>query len=97
MEEKRHPRKTAVALRYRDESESAPRVVAKGSGKLAERIVAVAKENNVFIQEDPDLVGLLAQLDVNTDIPEDLSRAVAEILAFVYGLNEQVPRRDGEE
>ena len=96
MEEKRHPRKKAVALRYREESESAPRVVAKGSGKLAERIIAVARENNVLIQEDPDLVGLLAQLDVKTVISEELCRAVAEILAFVCGLNEQAPSRGGE-
>ncbi len=96
MDEKRYTRKKAVALRYREESESSPRIVAKGSGKLAERIIAVAQENNVFIQEDPDLVGLLAQLDVNTDIPEDLYRAVAEILAFVYGLNQSAPMRGTE-
>ncbi|PCJ65402.1 MAG: hypothetical protein COA73_02730 [Candidatus Hydrogenedentota bacterium] len=88
-----HERKKAVALRYREESESAPRVVAKGTGKLAERIIQTARENNVFIQEDPDLVGLLAQLDVNTDIPEDLYLAVAEVLAFIYGLNQELPGR----
>lgn len=81
-------RKRAVALRYDETKEQAPRVVATGGGYLAERIIEVAEENGVHIQEDPDLVALLAKLDVNTEIPGELFGAVAEVLAFVYRLNQ---------
>ncbi len=80
-------RRRAVALRYRAESEAAPRVVAKGSGLLAERILELAREHKIHVHEDPDLVEVLAKLEVDAEIPESLYRAVAEVLAFVYRLN----------
>jgi flagellar biosynthesis protein len=79
-------RRKAVALRYEAERDSAPQVVATGQGELAERIVALAREHGVHVQEDPDLVRLLAKLDLGAEIPESLYRAVAEVLAFVYRL-----------
>ncbi len=81
------PRKKAVALRYDTESNGAPRVVAKGSGYLAESILELARAHDVHIYEDPDMVNILAALDVQTEIPENLYKAVAEVLAFVYQLN----------
>jgi FlhB-like protein len=81
-------RKRAVALRYDEAKDQSPRVVATGGGYLAERIIEVAEENGVHIQEDPDLVALLAKLDLNTEIPGELFAAVAEVLAFVYRLNQ---------
>jgi FlhB-like protein len=84
---KRHTRQKAVALRYEAEKDSAPRVVAKGSGLMAERIIALAHENDVHVLEDPDLVAVLSKLNVETQIPEELYRAVAEVLAFVYKVN----------
>lgn len=83
------PRKRAVALRYDTSDDPAPRVIAKGEGVLAERILAIAEEEGIHVQEDPDLLGLLAKLEVNDTIPEELYRAVAEVLAFVYRLNRQ--------
>jgi FlhB-like protein len=83
-------RQKAVALRYDAQRDAAPRIVAKGAGLLAERIIEIAREHGVHIQHDPDLVGLLAKIDVNASIPEDLYRAVAEVLAFVYRLNQGV-------
>jgi flagellar biosynthesis protein len=80
----------AVALRYDAEKSNAPRVVAKGSGRLAERIRELAEEHGVAIHEDPNLVEALAQLDLDRDIPEDLYRAVAEVLAFVYQMNQRM-------
>ena len=77
-------------MRYDDAKEQAPRVVATGGGYLAERIIEIAEENGIHIQEDPDLVALLAQLDLNTEIPGDLFSAVAEVLAFVYRLNRKI-------
>ncbi len=81
------PRKKAVALRYDPEQDPAPRLVAKGQGHIAEKIIQIAKEHGVHIHEDPDLVELLAALDLGQLIPEELYAALAEILAFIYRLN----------
>lgn len=90
-EGKRHIGKRAVALRYDQSSEAAPRVVAKGERLTAEKIIALAEEHGVHVHEDPDLVAVLSKLDVNAEIPEELYRAVAEVLAFVYRLNSRIP------
>lgn len=86
----RIPRKRAIALRYDMEKDAAPVVVAKGQGLLAERIVALARANGIHIQEDPDLTAMLAQVEVNAAIPAELYAAVAQILAFVYRLNNRM-------
>jgi flagellar biosynthesis protein len=77
----------AVALSYQAGKDRAPRVVAKGRGYLAERIIALAREAGIPLQTDHDLVQLLEALDLEAEIPPELYRAVAEILAFVYRLN----------
>ncbi len=82
-------RKKAAALRYKPEKDAAPKVVAKGSGKIAERILQVAKEHNVPIKDDPQLVEVLSTLDLYQEIPAELYRAVAEILAFVYRMTKK--------
>ncbi len=78
-------RQSAVALAYQNGS-AAPRVVAKGQGMLAERIIERAKEAGVFVHESPELVSLLLQVDLDQYIPSQLYRAVAELLAFIYML-----------
>ena len=83
-------RRKAAAIRYDAEQHAAPRIVAKGAGLLAERIIEVARVNGVYVHEDPDLVAVLSRLDVDTEISEALYRAVAEILAFVYRLNQRM-------
>lgn len=83
-------RRKAVALRYNLDKDEAPKIVAKGAGLLAERIIELAQEHGIQLHEDPDLVGLLSKLEVNTEIPEQLYAAVAEVLAFVYRLNQQM-------
>lgn len=82
--ENKHSRKEAAALSYRHDLMHAPAVVAKGKGVIAEAIIEKAKENHVPIEEDPSLVHLLNQLNVNDHIPEELYQAVAEIFAFIY-------------
>ncbi|MDQ1316402.1 MAG: flagellar biosynthesis protein [Candidatus Poribacteria bacterium] len=77
----------ATALKYNSQTDSAPVVKAKGMGIIADRIIEIAKENNVPTREDPDLVELLMQIDVDKEIPPELYKVVAEILAFVYRLN----------
>ncbi|MBI5091410.1 MAG: EscU/YscU/HrcU family type III secretion system export apparatus switch protein [Candidatus Hydrogenedentes bacterium] len=83
-------RRKAVAVRYDAAGDAAPRIVAKGSGLLAERILELAQQHGVYIHEDPDLVAVLSKLDVTAEIPEILYRAIAEILVFVYGLNKRM-------
>jgi flagellar biosynthesis protein len=77
----------AAALEYDAESDAAPRVVARGRGAIAEKIMALAREHNIPIRSDPGLVQLLSRLEIDEQIPIELYRAVAEILAFVYKAN----------
>lgn len=74
----------AAALKYDALKASAPQVVAKGSGLVAERILQIAKEHNVPLKEDKQLVEVLSALDLYQEIPPELYKAVAEILAFIY-------------
>ncbi|MEN1966891.1 EscU/YscU/HrcU family type III secretion system export apparatus switch protein [Lentibacillus sp. N15] len=77
-------RKKAVALRYNHQINQAPKVTATGKGLLAESIVEKAKRHHVPVQEDESLVELLAELNINETIPEELYQAVAEVFAFIY-------------
>jgi len=87
MAEDKMIHRRAVALRYKQEDDSAPRVVGKGRGKLAEKIIALAEAHGVPLYENPDLVQVLSTLEVNQEIPPKLYQAVAEVLAFVYRMN----------
>ncbi|MBY0587446.1 EscU/YscU/HrcU family type III secretion system export apparatus switch protein [bacterium] len=82
--------KKAVALRYDQQQDAVPRVVASGQGRVAERILAVAKEHGIDVHEDPDLIELLGKLQVDQYIPEKLFLAVAEVMAYVYRVNHRV-------
>jgi flagellar biosynthesis protein len=88
---KRKRQDTALALKYQPKSNNAPRVTAKGKGKVAEKIIEIAKKNNIYIHNDPDLIEILSQLDINDEIPPDLYIVAAELLAFVYSLNSVHP------
>ena len=79
--------KKAVALKYQPKLDHAPKVIAKGKGKVAEKIIEIAKAHDIYIHDDPDLIEVLSQLDLNEEIPPDLYVVVAELLAFVYALN----------
>ncbi|MEW5769688.1 MAG: EscU/YscU/HrcU family type III secretion system export apparatus switch protein [Pseudomonadota bacterium] len=81
-------RQEAVALRYASE-DGAPRVVAKGRGLLAEEIIERAKAAGVFVHESPELVALLMQVDLDERIPPELYVAVAELLAWLYRLEQE--------
>ncbi|HWQ08279.1 MAG TPA: EscU/YscU/HrcU family type III secretion system export apparatus switch protein [Holophaga sp.] len=88
------PRPSAVALRYQPQApflDSAPRLVAKGKGLLAERILELAREHHVPIERDPDLLAALEPLDVNRMIPPELFQAVAVMLAALYRANHRLP------
>jgi flagellar biosynthesis protein len=75
------PRRLAVALRYTEPD--APKVVAVGRGWLGEKIIAAAREHDVPLEENPALAEALSHIELDTEIPEELYLAIAEILAFV--------------
>ena len=86
-------RTLAVALAY--DGTGAPRVVAKGAGDIAERILATAQEHGVPLQSDTELVRLLAQLELGQEIPRTLYVAVAHVLAFAWAISgKTLPVRD---
>lgn len=76
------PRDQAVALKY-DKNDGAPKVVAKGSGYLADRILGIAKDENIPVYEDEQLVTNLGKLELGETIPPELFEIVAHIYAFV--------------
>lgn len=73
----------AIALAYQ-QTDAAPRVVARGKGLVAEQIIARARENGVYVHESPELVALLTQVDIDEHIPPQLYMAIAELLAWLY-------------
>lgn len=80
----------AVALKYDAGRDRAPRIAATGRGEIAKKIIAVAEKNNIPLYEDKNLIQVLEALDVETEIPPELYRAVAEVLAFVYRINNSI-------
>lgn len=81
----------AVALHYNVNGGGAPRVVAKGGGQVAEKIIETAREHNVPLQEDAALAGALSKLDIGHEIPKELYVAVAHVLAFAWSIAGKSP------
>lgn len=79
----------AVALGYDPEKDEAPRVLAKGRGVIAENIRKLAQEHGIPIHEDPQLTDYLMVLDLYQEIPPEVYPVVAEILAFIYRMNQK--------
>jgi flagellar biosynthesis protein len=79
--------KKAVALKYDRGKDAAPKVTAKGRGAVADKILALARENRIPIEQDSTLMEALYRLDINEEIPEELYQVVAELLAFIYRMN----------
>lgn len=86
--EETDPRALAVALKYAP-GDLAPKVVAKGRGLIAEEIIARAKAHGVYVHESPELVTLLSQVDLDDHIPPTLYVAVAELLSWLYLVEQQ--------
>ena len=80
----------AVALKYNKEKDAAPKITAKGRGIIAEKIVETAQAHDVPLYENKNLVQVLEALELETEIPPELYRAVAEVLAFIYRLNSKM-------
>ncbi|MBM3803027.1 MAG: hypothetical protein FJW26_12060 [Acidimicrobiia bacterium] len=77
-------RSKAAALRYEKGKDPAPRVVAKGQGHIAERLLQLAKDHSIPVHEDPALVEILSKMDLEDYVPAECYRVVAEILAWIY-------------
>ena len=83
------PQRKVVALRYQPTDDRAPKITAKGQGYIAERILEVASAHHIPVRQDKNLVEVLSRLDLTQEIPPDVYKAVAEILAFVYRLTQR--------
>jgi flagellar biosynthesis protein len=79
---KKQPPDLAVALHY--DQQNAPRITAKGAGELAAEIIALANQFGIPLHDDPELAGILAQIPLGDEIPENLYVAVAEVISFAY-------------
>ena len=82
--------KTAIGLSYaklHGGNDGPPKVIAKGYNDLAEEIIALAKEHNILVHEDPDLADFLQRLEVGDEIPEALYVIIAELIAFATWLD----------
>jgi flagellar biosynthesis protein len=86
------PRRRATALSY-EPGARAPKVTATGSGLIADRIIATAREAGIPIREDPALAEALAKLELDRDVPQELWRAAAEALAWAYKLDARAARK----
>ena len=84
-----YPRRRAVAIAY--DGIGAPRVSAKGEGEIAEKIEAIARDNDVPMVADAALSGFLARVPLGEQIPQELYLAVAQVLVFAYGLSGKPP------
>jgi flagellar biosynthesis protein len=89
MESQKKKIDKAAAILYDTERSDVPRIIASGKGAVAQKIIETAQEAGIHIQEDPDLMELLAAIPVGEEIPVELYQTIAEVLAFVYEINDQ--------
>lgn len=85
-------KKKAVALRYRPGEDQAPKVSVKGEGNIADKIIELAREHGVPVKDDPDLVEVLSKLEIEESIPPSVYIIVAELLAFIYSVNNEMKK-----
>ena len=86
-EDQRNPSK-AAALQYDRETQTAPKLTAKGKGRVAERILEVARENNIPVHKDADLIEILDKVELEAEIPLEVYAVVAEIFSYLYKKNQ---------
>ena len=81
--------KKAVALKYDMERDRAPRVVAKGKGHVAQNILAAGQKSAVPVYQNKTLVNMLMALEIDREIPPELYKAIAEVMAYVYRMDKK--------
>jgi flagellar biosynthesis protein len=89
-------RQVAIAMGHDAAGPGAPRIVAKGHGEMAEKILRLAFENDVKVRSDPELAQVLSTVEVDCEIPLEAFAAVAEILSYVYVANRSLMREAGQ-
>lgn len=94
MKNKASKKSEVVALKYNRKEDNAPKVVAKGKGYVAEQILELARQNNIPVREDTELLQVLSTLDLNREVPPHVYQVVAELLAFVYSVNQKYAHAD---
>ncbi len=82
----------AVALKYDMQKDVAPRVIAKGKGHVAEHILATAQKNSIPVYQNKTLVNMLMALEIDREIPPELYKAIAEVMAYVYKMDKEKGR-----
>ncbi len=88
--------KQAIALSYNDERNDAPKVVAKGAGFIAEQILAAAKKNAIPIYQNKALSSMLMAVELDREIPPELYKVVAEILAYIYRIDQALGKQQNK-
>ena len=91
-EEERTTTQKAVALKYDMQQDAAPRVIAKGKGHVAEHILAMAQQNSIPVYQNKTLVNMLMALEIDREIPPELYKAIAEVMAYVYQMDKEKGR-----
>lgn len=86
----------AVAVLYERSKSTAPKVVASGRGELARKMLQIASESGVTVVSDPDLVEILSQVPLGDEIPLELYQTVADLLAFIYQINQKYAQQHSE-
>ncbi len=84
-----HKKDKAVALKYDQELNTAPKVTAKGEGFSAQNIIKIAKLHDIPIKKDEDLVEMLSKLEIDREVPEEMYKAIAEVFSYVYKLTQE--------
>lgn len=87
-------KRSAIALRYDIDQDAAPVILAAGRGAFAEDILKIAEEHDIPFYEDKGLADLLLKLEVTTQIPQELYTLVAEVLAFIFRLDQMAAKRE---
>ena len=85
-------RKSVSVLKYEENQDVSPRLIAKGKGIIADHILKEAEKHDIPIRKDPSLTELLSQLEINQSIPEELYQAVAEVFAFIYKVDHKTSK-----
>jgi flagellar biosynthesis protein len=75
--------KKAVAMKYKIYEDNAPKVIAKGSGEIADKIIKKAKEYNIAVFQNEELTNMLMKIDIDTEIPPKLYQAVVEVFVWL--------------
>ncbi|MFW6035625.1 MAG: EscU/YscU/HrcU family type III secretion system export apparatus switch protein [Halothermotrichaceae bacterium] len=85
---KNNEKQKAAALKYDINKDNAPRIIASGKGDLAKKVLEAAQKNDIPIKENQDIVDILVKLNIGEEIPPELYQAIAEILSFIYRLED---------